>query len=315
VLRCVRFTLGAARGIEGSDQPRTDSVTHRSILAVVLWMTGALLSFSATAIAIRQLAPSFSVFEMLTMRNASGVAILLSLALLKPGLREQLRPRRMGLHVTRNLIHFGATYAWALGVTLLPLATVFALEFTTPAWVGLFAVLMLREEMTRSRLIAVVLGFVGVVVILRPGLGVMQPAALVVLAAALGFGITTIATKKLTMTEGTFAILVWMNALQLPLNFVGAGEAFWTKIGAAHALPMVALGLGGLASHFCLTNAYRHGDATMVVPLDFLRVPLIALVGWQFYGEGLDPFVFLGSACIVGGILWNLRAEAARRTH
>jgi drug/metabolite transporter (DMT)-like permease len=285
-------------------------MTRRSILLVVLWMSGALVSFSATAVAVRALARSFSVFEMLSLRNAAGVAILLAFALAKPALRASLRPHRIGLHAVRNLVHFGGTYAWTLGVTLLPLATVFALEFTTPVWVAGLAVLMLGERLTASRLVAIVLGFAGVIVILRPGLEALQPAALVVLGSALGFALTAIATKTLTRTVPTFAILFWMNVMQLPLNLAGSDPAFWTRIDAAQALPIAGIAVCGLFSHFCLTNAYRHGDATMVVPLDFLRIPLIAIVGWQLYGESLDPFVFLGSVFIIVGILWNLRAEA-----
>ena len=285
-------------------------MTRRNILTVLFWMTGALVWFSATAVAVRALSPTFSVFEILAMRNAAGVVILLAAAGLNPSLRAALVPHRMGLHAIRNGIHFGATYAWTLAVTLLPLATAFALEFTTPVWVAGLAVLMLGERITLPRIVAIVLGFVGVVVILRPGLETLRPAAIIMLGAALGFALTAIATKRLTAVVSTFAILFWMNAIQLPLNLIGTGSAFWTKIGAAHALPLATICISGLLSHLCLTNAYRHGDATMVVPLDFLRIPLIAVVGWQLYGESLDPFVFVGSALIIVGILWNLRAEA-----
>jgi drug/metabolite transporter (DMT)-like permease len=286
-------------------------VTHRKILAVVLWMSGALLAFSATAIAVRALAPSFTVFEILAMRNAAGLAILLAIAALKPALRRELRPRRMGLHLARNSMHFAATYAWTLGVTLLPLATVFALEFTAPAWVTLLAVLLLGEAATGGRVVAVAAGFLGVIVIVRPGLAVLEPASLVVLGAALGFAGTAIVTKVLTRTESVFAILTWMSAMQLVPNLIGSDPAFWTKADATHLLPILAICVSGLLSHYCLTHAYRIGDASMVVPLDFLRIPLIALVGWWLYAEPFDPFVLLGSALIVAGILWNLRAEAA----
>jgi drug/metabolite transporter (DMT)-like permease len=285
-------------------------VTRRNILTVLFWMTGALVWFSATAVAVRALSPTFSVFEILAMRNAAGVVILLAAAGVNPSLRAALVPHRMGLHAIRNGIHFGATYAWTLAVTLLPLATAFALEFTTPVWVAGLAVLMLGERLTLPRIVAIALGFVGVIVILRPGLETLRPAAIIMLGAALGFALTAIATKRLTAVVSTFAILFWMNAIQLPLNLIGTGSAFWTKIGAAHALPLATICISGLLSHLCLTNAYRHGDATMVVPLDFLRIPLIAVVGWQLYGESLDPFVFVGSALIIVGILWNLRAEA-----
>jgi drug/metabolite transporter (DMT)-like permease len=214
------------------------------------------------------------------------------------------------LHLARNVAHFFGTYTWTVGLTLLPLATVFALEFTTPAWVALLAVLVLRERMTRSRAASILAGVIGVAVILRPGLEALQPASLVVLASAVAFAITTIATKKLTATESTFSILLWMNVMQLPFNLAGSDPAFWMKLDVTHVWPLLGICIGRLSSHYCLTNAYRHGDATMVVPLDFLRLPLIALVGWRYYGEVLDPFVFLGSLLIIAGILWNLRAEA-----
>lgn len=285
-------------------------VPHRNLLAVVLWMSGALLSFSATAIAVRALAPTFSVFEMLSIRTAAGVLILLTFAALKAELRPGLKPRRFGMHLTRNVLHFAGTDGWAFGLTLLPLATVFALEFTTPAWVALLAVPLLHERMNRGRFVAVVLGFAGVLVILRPGVETLQPASVLMLGVAFTFALVGIITKHLTRTESTFSILFFMNLLQLPMNLLGVRWGFWERFEPSQALALVGICVGGLLSHFCLTNAYRHGDATMVVPLDFLRIPLIAVVGWQLYGEPLDPFVFIGSACIIVGILYSLRVEA-----
>ena len=283
---------------------------HRSILAVVLWMSGALFSFSATAIAVRALASTFSVFEMLAVRNAAGVLILLVLALLKPELRSGLKPRRFPLHLARNVLHFLGTDGWAFGLTLLPLATVFAIEFTTPAWVALLAIPLLKERMTRGRLVAIVLGFIGILVILRPGLETLQPASFLMLGVAFSFALVAIMTKRLTMTESTFSILFFMNLLQLPMNLAGVSRAFWLEVQSSHALALVGISVGGLLSHYCLTNAYRRGDATMVVPLDFMRIPLIAFVGWQFYGEPLDPYVFLGSGIIIMGLLYSLHREA-----
>ncbi|MCG7393381.1 DMT family transporter [Microvirga sp. ACRRW] len=283
---------------------------HRNLLAVVAWMSGALLAFSATAVAVRALAPTFSVFEMLAVRNLAGVAILLALAGIKPELRPGLKPRRFTLHLTRNVLHFAGTDGWAFGLTLLPLATVFALEFTTPAWVALLAIPLLQERMTWGRFVAVVLGFAGVLIILRPGLETLQPASFLMLGVAFAFALVAIMTKSLTKTESTFSILFFMNLLQLPMNLAGVSRAFWLAIEPQHVLPFIGICAGGLLAHYCLTNAYRRGDATMVVPLDFMRIPLIAIVGWQFYGESLDPYVFIGSACIVVGLLYSLNREA-----
>jgi len=279
---------------------------------VVLWMTGALLSFCAMAVSIRALAGTLNIFEILAIRNGCGVVALLALVAARPELRKALALRSMGLHAVRNTAHFAAQCAWALGLTLLPLATVFSLEFTTPAWVALLAVPLLGERMTATRAGSVILGFAGVILIVRPGLEGFRPAVLLVLAAAIGFAVSVIATKQLTKTVSTFAILFWMNVMQLPMALAGADPLFVLKLGAAELPAVVAVGVAGLLSHFCLTNAFRSGDATVVVPFDFLRVPLIALIGWLFYAEALDLFVFAGAALIISGVALNLRAEWRR---
>jgi drug/metabolite transporter (DMT)-like permease len=277
---------------------------------VVLWMIGTLLSFSVMAVSIRELSATLSIMEILSARAAIGLLIVCALLAVRPALRHALNRRRLGLHVVRNSIHFGSQFLWATSLLLLPLSTVFALEFTMPAWTMLLACLLLGERMTPSRIGAVVLGLVGVFVILRPGLEAFQPAALLVLAAALGYSVQNIATKQLTTTESTFAIVFWMNVIQLPLGLIGADPWFSTRLGL-HELPALAgLGIAGLSAHYCMSNAFRAGDASLVVPLDFLRIPLIAVVGWWLYGEPLDIFVFAGAGLIIAGLLWNLRREA-----
>jgi len=283
-------------------------------------MTGALLSFSISALAIRALGKQLNTFEILTIRSGLGLLVLLIVVLAQPALRKELAPRYMGYHLTRNTTHFVGQFSWALAVTLLPFATVFALEFTTPAWVALLAALVLGERMTKSRLGSIILGFFGVLVIVRPGFASFQPNALLVLFAAFTFAISLIVTKQLTNRVSTFAIIFWMNLMQLPMALAwpavvaatGGPSLFVFRLGADLLLPTLALGVVGLTSHYCLTQAFRSGDATVVVPLDFLRIPLIALVGWMFYGESLDGFVFLGAGLIICGVLWNLIAESRR---
>jgi len=284
-------------------------VSQKHLGRVALWMTGALLSFSVMAVSIRGLAQALNIFEILAIRNGCGVLALLALVVARPELRASLRPRRMLLHGLRNSVHFASQYAWALSLTLLPLATVFALEFTMPIWVALLAMPFLGERMTLSRLGSILLGFVGVLIIVRPGMESFRPALLLVLAAAFGYAVSLITTKQLTATVGTFAILFWMNAMQLPMGLAGSDPLFLLKLEPVHLPFAVGVGIAGLSSHFCLTNAFRSGDATVVVPFDFLRIPLIALVGWLFYGEALDLFVFAGAAVIISGVVWNLRAE------
>jgi len=275
-------------------------------------MTGALLSFSAMAVSVRVLADTLSVIEILATRSGLGLLVMTVLAISRRDLRSTILTPQLPLHVLRNTVHLGAQYLWAWSLLLLPLATVFALEFTVPAWTLVLALPLLGERMTSSRIGAVALGLVGVLVILRPGWLTFQPAALVVLGAALGLATTLVLTKKLTRTDSTFAIVFWMNLIQFPLALAGSDLLFAGRLLLAQIPAVIAVGISGLASHYCLANAFRFGDATVVVPLDFMRIPLIAVVGWWLYGEPLDGFVFLGAGIIISGILWNLRSEATR---
>lgn len=278
-------------------------------------MIGALLSFSIMAVSIRELSRAgLSIFEILAIRSGVALLVLLSLLAVRPEMRLHAVPRRMGLHLFRNTIHYASQFSWALSLTMLPLATVFSLEFTMPAWTAVLAVWFLHERMNASRLGVVVLGLIGVLAILRPGIAGFNPAAILVLLAAFGYAITMITTKKLTITETTFAIIFWMAVIQFPLSLIGSDPAAFLNIDTRHILPAIGVGTAGLTSHYCLSNAFRSGDATLVVPLDFMRIPLIAVVGWAFYGERLDLFVLLGALIIVSGVLWNLRSEVAR-TH
>ena len=284
----------------------------KNIVRVVLWMTGALLSFSAMAVSVRGLAATLGVMEILALRAGLGLIIVGSLAALRGDLRATINCRHLRLHVFRNTVHVGSSYLWATSLLLIPLAMTFALEFTTPAWTLLLAAPVLGERLTASRIGAVVFGLLGVLVILRPGLATFQPGALLALMAALGLAVTLIATKKLTRTDSTFAILFWMMLIQLPIALIASEPLFITKLNQTQIPALIGIGVSGLASHYCLTNAFRAGDAGVVVPLDFMRIPLIAVIGWWLYGEPLDVFVFLGAGLIVTGILWNLRSEARR---
>ncbi len=282
-----------------------------NVIAAVLWMVGTLLSFSTMAVSIRELSHvGFTIFEILTVRASGMLIIVGTLLIFRPALRAHTRPQRMKLNILRNTIHFASQYAWATSLTMLPLAMVFALEFTMPAWTALLAVWLLHERMTPSRMGVVVLGLVGVLVILRPGIAGINPAAFLVLGAAFGYSITMITTKELTNTSSTFSIVFWMGVMQFPLAVAGSDPTVFLHLRSVDILPLLGVAVAGTAAHYCLSNAFRAGDATLVVPLDFMRIPLIAVVGWALYGERLDLFVLLGALIIVAGVLWNLRAES-----
>ena len=284
------------------------SNTRHPVINAALWMVGTLLSFSAMAIGGRELSAQVSIFEILVFRSAVGLLIIS--ALLSPGGWSQISGRRFGWHLTRSCAHYAGQYGWFYGITLIPLAEVFALEFTIPVWIAILAVPLLRERMTPSRWLAVGLGIVGMLIILRPGLAVIRPAALAVLAAAVGFALTYILTRKLALVESPLAILFYMNAIQLPLALAPASAHWVTPTPAMWPWALV-IGITGLTSNYCLARAMALADATVVGPMDFLRLPLIAVVGLVFYGEEFDWLILGGAAIMCYGILASIRAERA----
>jgi drug/metabolite transporter (DMT)-like permease len=278
-------------------------------LAAALWMIGAMLSFSLMAVSVRSLGGVLNLFEIVMVRSLGGLAVLIPVFLLHRHLVRELTLRRPVLHLVRNGSHFAATIGWSFAVISLPLATVFAIEFMMPVWAGLLAVLFLGERFTVSRAGTIVLGLLGVLIILRPGFEAFQPAALAVLGASFGYAVSNIATKKLVPVQHTIAILFWMNLIQAAMALPGTDPFFPLRFTGLHWIAAIGIGVSGAVAHYCLTNALRVADAIVVIPLDFLRIPLIAFVGWMLYGERVDVLVFVGAGIIVSGIIWNLRAE------
>ena len=274
----------------------------------VLWMAGAVLSFSAMAVAARELLARLGVFEILAFRTGIALAIVLAVALPQgPGV---LRTRRFPLHLWRNLVHLAGQASWVYAIALLPLATVFAIEFTMPIWVAALAAIFLGERLTGPRLAMLALGFAGVLVILRPGIETVQLGALVALAASLFYAIQMIATKQLSGTDAPLTVLFWMSVVQTP---VAAALALpgWVTPRFADAPWLLVMGAGSFTAHYCLTRAMRVADATLVMPVDFARLPLIALVGALFYAEAFDPAVIAGAALIFLGTWFSLSRERA----
>jgi drug/metabolite transporter (DMT)-like permease len=274
-----------------------------------LWMGGAMLSFAAMAVAARELLRTMGGFETLFLRSL--VSFVLVLALLPRFGLGVLRTRRFGLHVLRNVLHFGGQYAWVYAIAMLPLATVFAIEFTMPVWTAVLAVPILGERLNRGRTVMLVLGLAGILIILKPGFAVVRPAALAMLAGSFAYASMNVATKRLAENDSAIAILFYMSAIQLPLGLVPA-LAQWVTPGIADLPWILAIGATGLSSHYCLTRALRIADATLVVPIDFLRLPLIAVVGAMFYGERIELSIMLGAAVIFAGTYYSIRRESRK---
>ncbi len=271
---------------------------------------GTLVSFSMVGIATRHLTDAgLPVLQVLLLRASIGLIVLSPIVLLRGW--STVATAQWRLHGVRNVLHYGASYAWYYGIAVLPLANVFAIEFTAPIWVALLAVLILGEKLDVGRGVSIGLGVLGMMIIVRPGFAAFSLDSLVVLGSALGFACAHIATKGLTRTNTALKVLFWMAAMQFPIA-LGPALAVWTPIEGFSWLWAAVMGVSALSAHFCLTNALSLADASVVVPMDFLRIPLIALVSLVVFAEPIDIWVLVGAAVIFSGVYYSIRREHRR---
>jgi drug/metabolite transporter (DMT)-like permease len=273
------------------------------------WMSGWLTAMVVMAVAGREATRSLHVFQIMEMRSLLGLVLLYPLIRAQGGFAA-MRTARPGLHVARNAFHYAAQFCWFLALTMIPIAQVVAIEFTMPIWTALLAVSFLGERLAAARILAIVLGLVGVTAIVRPQAGHLEPGQLVALVAAIGFAISVIMVKSLTRTESAVAIIFWMLIVQSAIGIVPA-VVVWRAPPPAVLPWILVIAVCGTYSHYCMTRALQHAEATTIVPMDFLRVPLSALAAWLVYAEAVDLWTVLGAALILGGNALNLRRPAA----
>ena len=275
-------------------------------------MTGAIFSFSSMAVAGRAINHELDTFEMMMYRSLIGLVIIVCVGIAFGKLPEA-RTNRLGLHLIRNLAHFTGQNLWFYALGLISLAQLFALEFTSPIWIMILAALLLGERLTGSRLAALALGFVGALIVARPGADGDPIGLLIAAAAAIGFAGSIVCTKMLTRTETIYCILFWLTLTQVGFGIIATAWDGDVALPSATSWPWVALiAVAGLLAHTCLTNALAVAPATIVTPMDFIRLPVIAIVGMLFYGESLDPLVFVGAALIFAGNYLNIWVESRK---
>jgi drug/metabolite transporter (DMT)-like permease len=270
-----------------------------------LWMAGWLSLMLIMAVAGREATRELNVFQIMELRSILGLLMLYPLIRWSGGFAA-LKTSRPLQHVVRNLIHYAAQLGWFFALTLIPLGQVISIEFTMPIWTAILAASFLGERMTIWKISAVALGLIGVIVIVRPAAGEINPGQLIALAAAAGFGTSVAMMKSLTRTETTVAIVFWMLVIQsvaglFPSLYVWQWPSLYIWCCA------VVIAFSGTFSHLCMARAMLYADATIVLPMDFLRVPLTAAAGWLIYSERLDVFTVLGAALILTGNLLNLK--------
>ncbi|MFA8443022.1 DMT family transporter [Yoonia sp.] len=277
-----------------------------NVLIAAAWMIGAISSFTLMAVAGRTVSTELDTFEIMLFRSLTGIAIVVSIAI-ATGRLSQIGRNRLGLHAARNLFHFTGQNLWFYAITVIPLAQVFALEFTTPIWVILLSPLILGERITAIGLLSAAIGFVGILIVARPDPDNISWGLMAAAGCAIFFAMTAIFTRKLTQTETVMTILFYLTVMQAFFGLVCAGLDGDIALPSATALPWVILiGCAGLLAHFCLTKALSIAPASIVMPIDFVRLPTIAIVGMLLYQEPLEIWVFIGGALIFAGNYLNI---------
>lgn len=292
-------------------------MSNSSTRRAVVWMAAALASFCLLAVASRELTLSMGTLEILFWRSLLGLLVVVVLLARASALNAVvLQPGLVGWHLLRNSAHFCGQCAWLIAIAALPLAEVFALEFTTPLWAALLAALFMGEPLHRGRWMALLLGLLGVLIILRPGTAVVHPASLVMLAGAVGFAISIIVTRRLTQllhaNRHVFPIvLFYMTAMQGLFALVPIAAEFRMPPQGTYLWLLIAA-VTALAAHYCLSRALSYADAAVVMPIDYLRLPMIMLVAWWVYGEAISIWLALGAGLIVAGNALGLYLESVK---
>jgi drug/metabolite transporter (DMT)-like permease len=281
-------------------------------IKAVRFMSGAIVSFSAMAVAGRAISFELDTFEIMMYRSIVGICVVLILGRMF-GTLGQITKRNLGTHFIRNISHFAGQNLWFYAITVVPLAQVFALEFTSPLWVLLLSPLLLNERWTQMRVLAGVMGFVGILIVTRPTGQSLNIGVIAAALSAIGFAGSAIFTKRLTRTETITCILFYLTVMQLAFGVICAGYDGDIAMPSLDTLPwLVLIGFAGLLAHFCLTTALSLAPATVVMPVDFIRLPVIAMVGMLVYAEAIDMWVFIGAAIIFTGNYMNIWSETRK---
>ena len=274
-----------------------------------LFMVGAMFSFTFMAVTARELGQALYTYEIMMYRSFIGI-IIMGVVVAVFRAQGDIRMTHFNLHIMRNIFHFGGQNLWFYAVLFIPLSQLFAFEFATPLWIALLAPLFLGERLSFLKAISLLIGFIGILIVARPDVSEISLATFAAFTCAIGFAATSICTKSLTKDESLIAILFWLVVLQA---FLGLLTCLWfneLRLPLLSEWPyLIIIGCCGLLAHFCLTSALQLADATFIAPLEFLRLPLIAIVGFYLYQEPLLWTVFAGSFLIFGANYLNILAS------
>ena len=273
-----------------------------------LLMLGAVASFSLMDAGLKLLSAHYPTFQVAALRGASSLPFVLVWAMRSGGLAS-LRPVRWGLHLLRGAMGVAMMASFVYALRTLPLSMAYSIFFVAPLLVTALSVPILRERVGRRRWTAIGVGLLGVVVLLRPtGEGMLSLAALAVLLAALMYAVSAISVRVLARTDRTQAMMVWL----LVLMAVGAGVLAlpdWRPVRLADAWLIAGVGLAGALGQYAVTEAFRHGEASLIAPLEYTALVWGVLLDVALWRVLPDAITWFGAAIIVGSGLYLLRRE------
>jgi drug/metabolite transporter (DMT)-like permease len=272
-----------------------------------LWMIGGVFSLTSMAIAGKEISLQIDTFEILFFRSVIGVSIILFF-LIRKKLLHEINFKEIRTHLKRNIAHYTGQNLWLYALGSITLAEVTSLEFTMPIWIVLFSFLMLNEELTKYKILSVFIGFIGVLITVRPNVESINLGIIAAAISAIAFALTNIYTRRLTRTESTLTILFFLTTIQLIFGLVTSLLDGKLDLPTEENIAwIVVIGLAGLAAHYCITTALSLAPPTVVAPIDLLRLPIAVLIGVIFYSEPGDTFVYIGAGLIIIANWINLK--------
>ena len=270
-------------------------------------MIAAAAVFSVMNVLVRELSETLDPLQIAFFRN------LFALAAMMPWLFRHgtgaLRTQRLPLHLLRAGVALAAMTLWFYSVALLPLAEAVALNFTVPLFATAGAALILGEYVGARRWTATVIGFLGVLVIVRPGFAEVSLAMALPVAAALVMASSVLIVKSLSETDDPHAIVLTMHLLVTPLSLIPA-LFVWQAPAWSDWPALVAVGIAGALAHVLLTRSYTKADASAVIPFDYARLPFIAAIAYLAFGEVPDLWTWVGAGIIALASIYIARREA-----
>lgn len=273
----------------------------------ILWMTVSCVAFAALWVLIRVASEELHPFAVVVWRNLIGLLWLLPMILMSPGL---IRMERLPSHVRRATSGVIATFATFYAVANAPMANVLAINYTAPLFAAVGAMLFLGEKVRWIRGAALVAGFVGMLLVLRPGTVPMSPGLWAAIISALATAFSYLAIKALTGQDDPRAVAAWAFILTTPVSIVLAAP-WWTWPSAQLWPILVGLGACAAAGQLSLARALSLADTSAVMPFDFVRFGLITLAGVMLFNERYDALTLLGGGIIlIAGLVLALRERA-----